>query len=75
MQIQCTTCCQFCTVKLILSNFYYQFMKGKIILKYDKLGYIEYDIDSRVSYMVGEYPDFNIGAKVNFDIIEKRVTG
>lgn len=50
-------------------------LEGKIILKYDKLGYIEYDVDSRVSYMVSEYPDFNIGEIVNFDVIEKRVTG
>ena len=50
-------------------------MKGKIILKYDKLGYIEYNVNSRVSYMVGEYPELNIGEIVSFDIIEKRVTG
>ncbi len=50
-------------------------LQGKVILKYDKLGYIEYDIDSRVSYMVDEYPDFNIGQTLNFDVIEKRVTG
>ncbi|MCP4158874.1 MAG: AAA family ATPase [Deltaproteobacteria bacterium] len=50
-------------------------MKGKIIQKYDKLGYIEYDVDSRISYMVEEYSDIEIGETVYFDVIEKRVTG
>ncbi|WP_158848506.1 AAA domain-containing protein [Algibacter sp. L1A34] len=49
--------------------------QGKIILKYDKLGYIEYDVDSRISYTVSEYPDFNFGETINFNIIEKRITG
>tara|TARA_R110000868_G_scaffold159110_1_gene387606 strand:- start:7180 stop:11481 length:4302 start_codon:yes stop_codon:yes gene_type:complete len=53
----------------------FHMLEGKIILKYDKLGYIEYDVDLRVSYMVDEYPDINIGETVNFDLIEKRVTG
>jgi hypothetical protein len=45
-------------------------MKGKIILKYDELGFIEYDFDSRVSYLVRQYPDFNVGEIVNFDTVE-----
>ena len=46
---------------------------GKIILKYEKLGYIEYNVDSRVSYMANEYSNFDIGETVSFEIIEKRV--
>ncbi|MBO3096821.1 AAA domain-containing protein [Gelidibacter pelagius] len=49
--------------------------KGKIILKYDKLGYIEYDVDYRVSYLVEDYLDFSIGEKVDFDLIKTRVPG
>lgn len=50
-------------------------IEGKIILKYDKLGYIEYDVDSRVSYLVEEHPNFKIGQSIHFEIIEKRITG
>lgn len=50
-------------------------MKGKIILKYDKLGFIEYNIDSRVSYLVENNFNYNIGDIVEFELVEKKVTG
>lgn len=38
-------------------------LQCKVILRHDKLGYIEYNLDLRVSYMVEEYPDLTIREK------------
>ena len=52
-----------------------QIFKGKVILKYDRLGFIEYNIDSRISFEVKDYPNLNIGDSVIFNEVEQRVTG
>lgn len=50
-----------------------QILKGKVILKYDRLGFIEYNIDSRISFEVKDHPNLNIGDSVIFNEVEKRV--
>lgn len=49
--------------------------QGKVVLKYDTLGFIEYDIDNRISYEVKDYPLFNIGDEINFSIIQRKIRG
>ncbi len=34
--------------------------KGKEILKYEKIGYIEFDGNMRISYIAEKYPNFII---------------
>lgn len=48
-------------------------MEGKIIKQTAFLGFIEYDIDKRISYRVQDTYDFGIGDIVSFDIETKQL--
>ncbi|WP_047789761.1 AAA domain-containing protein [Tenacibaculum mesophilum] len=50
-------------------------MKGKVIIISKHLGFIEYDIDKRISFFLKDYPNPKIGDSVNFDIVENEVVG
>ncbi|WP_339659746.1 hypothetical protein [Croceibacter atlanticus] len=36
-------------------------VEGRIIIKYEKLGFIQYDLDKRISYLVKNYNAFELG--------------
>lgn len=48
-------------------------MQGKIIKQTELLGFIEYDIDKRISFTVLDIHEFNVGDVVSFDIGTKRI--
>src|SRR5690554_411086 len=48
-------------------------MEGKIIKQTTLLGFIEYDIDKRISYTVQDMYEFSIGDVVSFDIETKQL--
>ena len=48
-------------------------MEGKTIKQTAGIGFVEYDIDKRISFIVLGVLDFNIGDVVSFDIGTKRI--
>lgn len=50
-------------------------LEGKVIQIYDKLGYIQYNLDNKISFLVKDNPNVQIGQTVSFDLIEKKVPG
>ncbi|WP_132215833.1 AAA domain-containing protein [Mariniflexile fucanivorans] len=50
-------------------------MEGEIIKISSNLGFIEYDLDKRVSYIFKEFKDFNIGDFVYFELVKKPIVG
>lgn len=49
-------------------------MQGKVIIQNLHVGFIEYDINKRVSYYIDEYPDFKVGDTVFFDITTRKTS-
>lgn len=49
-------------------------MQGKIIVQNLQVGFIEYDLDKRISYNLEEYPDFQIGDSVLFELEYRKLS-